>query len=505
MERSLTKPQIIAELTKSPHGKLEEYLPVGRAAAVSDPDFFAHLIAWNHRRGQVRDAKAALPVVAISMHKKVRDAEAAENALAHLALLDPRTLVRALVFGREIEAPKWIIRRFVGRYLRDRELWPLDRWEGWALLHRAALRTLYSKYHVPVDPMFGAQLFGGTRVNGQFVPAAPEGKFALLRDLSSMAPADAAAAIVEFKLPFLPVRNVLAGKMKDPDLLLALIKRMTPAELVTNAKTLEKLGVNTVPALRAALEEKLEKVAGSKQLTLKTTTAADEFDEDSVIGQKLRATQERQLDRMKTIEGNWLVLADKSGSMDKAIETGRQIAAMLARLVKGHVHLVFFNTSPQYVDATGLNYEELRQLTSRVWADGGTSIGCGLRAMLDKRVVVDGIAIVSDGGENTVPFFHDEYKRYCEAMNIEPTVYLYLLTGSSGDTLSPGSPIDIQKFDLRGGVDYYSLPNLVQTMRVGRYGLLDEIMATPLVTLNEVLTRTKGTEVFANAGSAALV
>ena len=47
-----------------------------------------------------------------------------------------------------------------------------------------------------------------------------------------------------------------------------------------------------------------------------------------------------------------------------------------------------------------------------------------------------------------------------------------------------------EPFDLRRtGVDYYSLPNLVQTMRSNRYSLIDEIMQVPLLTLAEVLKK----------------
>jgi hypothetical protein len=46
----------------------------------------------------------------------------------------------------------------------------------------------------------------------------------------------------------------------------------------------------------------------------------------------------------------------------------------------------------------------------------------------------------------------------------------------------------MQTFDLRDGkTDYYSIPNLVQTMRSNQYSLVDEIMATPLLSLSEVL------------------
>ena len=49
--------------------------------------------------------------------------------------------------------------------------------------------------------------------------------------------------------------------------------------------------------------------------------------------------------------------------------------------------------------------------------------------------------------------------------------------------------IEVQKFSLGASTDYYSLPNLVETMRTTRYSLVDEIMEMPLLTLERVLGR----------------
>src|SRR5260221_11171543 len=96
-ERALTKPQIISELTKSPHGDLNAYVPIGTRAVAEDADFFGHLVAWNHVRGQVRDAKTALPVIALLG----KSASAfIDNALAHLADLPPRMFLKGVEFAR---------------------------------------------------------------------------------------------------------------------------------------------------------------------------------------------------------------------------------------------------------------------------------------------------------------------------------------------------------------------------------------------------------------------
>src|SRR5579862_535195 len=96
-EKGLTKNQILSELSRSPHGKLEEYLPVGRIAAEKESEFLAHLIAWNQIKGQVRDSQVALPIIALTA--PALDPEFVENALAHMAIQGPREFEKAYRFA----------------------------------------------------------------------------------------------------------------------------------------------------------------------------------------------------------------------------------------------------------------------------------------------------------------------------------------------------------------------------------------------------------------------
>jgi hypothetical protein len=482
-EHGITKREIISELTKSPHGDLAAYLPRVRAACQSEPEFTAHLIAWNAKNGQVRDAKVALPSLSLGYAGGV---EFEENAEAHLALLDPRNLLRAVRFCKTTAKPPYAngrVKRLVARYLRAREE-PYARFDRVAVQHRAALKELYALLHIKPSPTVNRALFQGLYPAGSLLEA--------VRLLSVMSNQEAAGTILEKKIPFLAATGALGKRAKEPDLVLALIQRMSPAELVTNTGMLERLGLQANPALRSAFEEKLNQVAGSKQVTLKTTRAAAAVKSDTVR-EKLRGAQERQMKNM-AIEGDWLVLGDKSGSMERAIDVSRHVATTLAALVKGRVHLVFFDVMPRYVEVTGKTYDQLLAETKHVSATGGTSIGCGLRMLLDKRISVDGIAIVSDAAENSTPFFAPVFSDYVNRLDVEPTVYLYKTDGERTDALERScemAGIDLQRFDLRGGIDYYSLPNLVATMRVGRYSLVEEIMATPLRTLTEVFGEEK--------------
>jgi len=206
-----------------------------------------------------------------------------------------------------------------------------------------------------------------------------------------------------------------------------------------------------------------------------------------VLGEKMRGVQEKQLDSM-SVEGNWLVLGDKSGSMHSAMEVAKQVAGILAKMAKGQTHLVFFNTAPNGRDVTGMAYDEIVKLTRHEKSDGGTSIGCGLKWALEKKLEIDGIAIVSDGGENATPFFPQTHKEYCAWSGKDVPVYLYHCDGE-GNALSTSmksAGIDMQVFEMGRSVDFYSLPNIVSTMRTNRYSLVDEIMASRLLKLEDV-------------------
>lgn len=476
-EIGITKNQILSELSRSPHGKLSEYIPVGQKAAKEEPEFLAHLIAWDKDHGQIRDAKAALPVVALTVPTQK---EFVENALAHMALLNPREFLKAYRFALEVRTPGngKGFRRLAEQYLRKIEEY---NWDRTALQHRAVLKELYALTHTKPSPRANRVLFKGEYP--------PHSIFETVAQLKNMSPIEAAGTIMEKKIPFLIAMGALGPKAKEQDLVLALIGRMTSTELITNTKMLEKLGVKTVPALRAAYEQGLEKASKSSKSTLKTTRASQAMTDEGLKA-KLAATQESQIAASKGIEGNWLVLGDKSGSMENAIEISRNVAATLAKYVKGTVSLVFFDTSPRFIDATGKTLEQLLALTKNIDANGGTSIGCGLLAAIERKVEIDGIAIVSDGMENNSPLFVDQYKALVASTGKQIPVYFYHCDASMSSYSDrfftrqmEEAKLDLQVFDLTKGVDYYSIPDIVHTMRANRYSLIDEIFATPLLTL----------------------
>lgn len=487
MEHSAITPQkLVSELAKSPHGKLAEYVPAAKLGFQHESLFMQHLIAWNHKNGQIRDSKVALPVIALASTK---EPEFLDNAFAHLAMLGPRELLRSYMFAREIRPAGQMLafRRLIGDYLAEKEA---DKgWDHIAIQHRKTLKEMYALSHArPAKDRTRAVLFGKDADNKP-LPLPKGSVFEALAALKNMTPTEAAGTILKYRIPFLIAMGALGAKAKDADLVLALIDRMSPTELVTNTKMLEKLGVKTNPALRGAFETAIAKAATSKKNTLKTTAAIDAIDDEG-LKDKMRSLQAKQIAVAGGPEGDWLILADKSPSMAQAIEFAKHVAGSLTAMVKGKVWLVFFDAAPMTIDVTGLSLDQIQKATKHIRTGSATSIGCGLNRMLVEGIEVDGIAVITDGGENTAPYFYDVYKRYCDKFGKIVPVYMYDCQGDR-DNFSESmnkAGHEMQKFDLRHGkADYYSIPNLVQTMRASMYSLADEIMATPLLSLADVL------------------
>jgi len=494
-QTEVSRNQLVNQLLHVGHGNLDIYNEVGLKAAQAEPELFGHLIAWNYKKGEVRDSKVALPILAL---RGSPDKELYENAVAHLCLLDPRNLLRGIYYHKSLPQTTGgggrALKEGIKSYIQIREN-NRNWWNQTALQHRKSLKALYALNRLKPAPFAQNILFGeptGKMITGKDGKLKPEigpktyprgSIFTKVQHLKNMDPMEAAGTILNHKIPFIIAVGALGGIKDKPDIILALIERMSGAELVNNTQMLQRYGVFENPPLKAAYDKAIERTRKDKVSSLKAGRAA-EIVKDKKASKKLKQIQEQRLQELGGIEGDWLILGDRSGSMSTSIVVSRSVASLIAKQVKGKVFLAFFNTSPLVYNVTGKSLEQITDMTKRLTATGGTSIGCGLDLLYEKGVVINGIAICSDGGDNTAPFFHEAYRRYIKKLGIEPTVYLFHVPGDfdqlSGFCNKEG--ILLEKFDLGENVDFYSLPNIVKTLRTHRYTLIEEIMETPLLT-----------------------
>lgn len=497
LEQGVTRDQVVNELSRSAHGKLAEYSPIIRQACKMDPEFVAHLIAFDFTNGQIKDSKIALPILTLG-EREFPD-ELVENSLAHLALQPPRELLKALRFSIQSSVFARRQHRFEGvirAYLAHKEAEP-GKWNRLAIRHRRSLKSLYSLTRCPMPTWASEILFKNKYLPGSI--------FSDVANLSSFEPSLVAATIKKWHLSPLIVSGALTGakaKQSASAVVQAGMDQMSDTEVVTRAASLERRGMAKDAALKETFRKKVSKATKSQKATLKTGIAAEEVEDES-MKTMLKELQERQIEAQKAagrgVDGNWLVIADRSQSQEASIEIGRRIAAAIAKFVTGRVWLVFCNDSPSPAEVTGLSLEKIQNGSRFVRADGSTSYGVALAWALSQNLDLNGVAIIGDGGENSLPLFtmaHQEWKR---RKGEDLPVYFYQTYCDPRFAFtSGGNPknfhnlmaevgIPVKTFDLtHGNVDYYSLPNLVQTMNVSRFGVTDKIMACPLLTLEQI-------------------
>ena len=154
-ELGLTRADIVGKLNLSLHGDLAAYRGVIGEACKQDPEFLAHLIAFDFTNGQIKDTKVALPVITLAT-KEFPD-QLVENSLAHLAMQSPREMLKALKFsiasGTTARRQK-ALQRMIRSYLAHRESEP-GKWSRLVARHRRSVRGLYALAHAPM-PEWGS-------------------------------------------------------------------------------------------------------------------------------------------------------------------------------------------------------------------------------------------------------------------------------------------------------------------------------------------------------------
>lgn len=492
---------LVNELSKSVHGNYYEYQDTTLKAARTDPEFLGHFIAWNLLKGEIRDSKISIPVFSL---RGLSDHVYVENSIASLMTLDPVNLVKAYRLNKELSAKgqtisggkslhfREMLQNAIQEYLTVREnnrKW----WERTVLQHRSAMKELYAVSHTVPSVFAQAILFDRKYPRGSV--------FEKIARLRTMPAKEAAGVILNERIPYQTAIGALGMSKevykKHPEFALAFMEQMTGQQLLISTKFLKSLGVFDSAMLKSEYDKALARASRDKKVsTLKADKVASVLEgsvEESVI-KKLSAVQEEKIEQTGGIEGDWLILGDKSGSMSEAISTAIDISALLARAVKGKVYLCFFDVHPRFFDVTGKTLQEIKQMCRGITANGGTACGVGLDYIMSKGIAVNGIVLVSDGGDNTYPFFSEMYEQYIKRMNVMPSVTFIKLSGE-GDRVTRGMQdrhFPMITFDLRKkSVDYYSLPNIIKTLKVGSFALLDEIMGTQLLTLQKVFSAVK--------------
>jgi hypothetical protein len=284
---------ILNTLLTTPHRQLDKVWPVHRDMVEKDPRFYPHLAAWYFDHGEVRDHKEMFIItLVLSSFAGHRDV-----GLALLRGLPPYQVVRVLDFihgrkktvtvrvqGQPVKVPAvkgrkerrkrkepevvmtrshpaQVVEEFglfrnppralkteITRYLREREA-NHDWFESTVLVARKAVKRLYALLHIAPGERAQKILFEDD-------PPADSRLAALKHMARASNPEDQARLIVQHQIPYRVAATVV--KEMTPEVLAALIDRMSPQELINNLGSLRRQGALDNPDLKVLIEHKLE-------------------------------------------------------------------------------------------------------------------------------------------------------------------------------------------------------------------------------------------------------
>jgi hypothetical protein len=476
-ERNL-RLEMLNTFLKTPHRKLEEVCPLHQEMLAKDPRFYVRLAAWYWEHGEVRDHKEMFVILlSLSQFPGHRDV-----GLSLLRQLPPYQVTRVVDFihGRkEGEQKIGLFKSFprslrteVERYLREREADPA--WfDGTVLTARHALKRLYALLHIPPGERAQKILF-------EDQPPADSRLAGLKRLAKLTSPQEQAEAIVKLRIPFRVAVSVL--QQITPDLLEALVDRMTPQEVINNLAMLQRRGAFGMPDVKALIDLKLEEAARDKRVSsLKADTALKAAPVSAEVKKKLDEVSDLKLKAKGRLRRATALLVDKSGSMEMALEIGKQLAAMISAICEKELYVYAFDSMAYPIEAQGKTWADWKQAFEGITAHGQTSCGIPLEMMRRKKQLVEQIILVTDEGEYDPPYFVECYLKYRQTFGLDPAVCIVRVPDSC-DRLQEQcrrAGIVVSTFDFTG--DYYALPNLIPLLEPpSELDLLMEIMEYPL-------------------------
>jgi hypothetical protein len=267
-----------------------------------------------------------------------------------------------------------------------------------------------------------------------------------------------------------------------PTVLLALIERMSPQELINNLGALRRRGALDHPDLKPLVERKLQEAQSATRVSaFKAEEAIRAADLSDDVKRSLEQVADAQVKARGRINRPTALLIDKSSSMSLAIELGKRIGALVSAISAEALYVYAFDTIAYPVEPAGSDLAAWEKALMGITAGGATSCGVGIEALRRKKQYVEQIIVVTDEEENTAPLFVEALTKYRAEVQADPNVCIIRTPGAATllEERCRAAGIMADAFQFTG--DYYALPNLVPLLsRPSKLELLMEIMEYPL-------------------------
>lgn len=470
--QKLSKAQRAANLLARRQALLTQH----KAALNADPLFYGHMAVWYDENGDVRDHKDAFIATLFGSEFP----EHREAAFMLMQSLPPVQVARVM----EYCALSWKkrprqLRTAIAYFLRKLE--KSDRaFDDAVMYHRRWLHQLYAMCHIAPSERAQAILFDDA--------PPPNSLPAQLKQIAKMTdPAAQAQALVKYdRIPFTTGVG-LVGK-RTPAVMVALVNAMTPQQVINNLDSINRSGVMENAEVKQLVHSKLDAAKTKKTVAAFKTKVAKAATKnlDAETAKKLDAVTDAQVQRKGSIKRPTLLVVDKSGSLAQAIDIGKQLAALISAIAKDELYVYAIDGAAIAIKADGKELSDWERAFKMIRAGGQTSLGAALKAARINKQRVEQIVMVTDQGENQRPLFVDEYKLYCEAMCVKPSIVIVSVGTDTGyierQMATSGAELEKVRIDT---TDYYALPNVITLLsKPSKVELVMEIMELPLPRRN---------------------
>lgn len=488
-----------------PHRDTNKLKDIHQELQKVDPVFYSHLAAWYFKNGDIRDHKEVF-VGLLTCDSYLENREVGLALFRKLPVFLKRKVVN-FVKGKKIKLRKKTGKKIkkgkkmvdevtteiktVGlfkknlptSFRKDIEAFlnfiekDTNIFDAIVMKNKDDLKVLYSTNHIAPNERAENILFK------DIYPK--DGKLSVFQQITECkSPAKIAKLIVENKIPY-TVAVGLVDKV-TPSILVALINAMSPQEVINNYASLEEKGAMKNKDTKDLINAKLELAKKAKNVSaLKSKEAVKTGRvKDEAAAQILTDIADTQIKKKGIIKVPTAIFIDKSGSLDTAIEVGKNVAAIISGATEADLSVIAFDTAAREIVAEGKEMSHWDKAFKPVNAHGGTCIGVALDYLMRKNKYVEQIVVITDEGENNAPYFHQVYPEYVKRFNVEPTVtIIYIKTYYGNRDFSnylKQAKIAYDYYEPEDG-DYYALPGLIPLLsRKSKLDLLYEIMDTPL-------------------------
>jgi hypothetical protein len=481
-DQSVARRNLYRWLMNVPHRDYRPVVAAFREALEDDPDFTARACIWLNSREsgqQIRDIQDVACITLLqapSMYHTYREAGRCvllgEDFYSGCGMpgLPPYRLFRLVehISMSDRKVPR-LIRSIVADYFAGLEKNPV-RLDGAALRNRRAMKAAWVSFHmIPSNfPRIHAILFG---------QPPPDSRLASLKNIAAMQdPTLQAMAIVENHIPYVIATSII--KQWTPAVGVAFIEAMSPTEALNSRAWIERSGLLVHPEVRDLY---LSKVKGARGSVASMSHRASAQGQDAEVEAAMQQAREATVAAGRRIERDTLLLVDKSGSMQIAINAAQQFGARISPLCDGRLVVVAFDTH-----AREIKVEDTASLISwesafrGIKAGGGTSIGSGLKYALDMGFQPQQVVIITDTGENTNPLLVNVARQFAN-----PPEFIFIVVPTHdrgiviGDLRDKGYQVEV--FEINDPGDYWIYDQVASILGgPPSASLVDQILQTQL-------------------------